>query len=479
MKHFFLILLLLSFLEIFPDENPLDLGEYEIVGSIENLQDTIKIYKEFKEFWKTDPTRFEYDPQLAKVKVKHFRTIGDENRLALWLQGGNNYCANLNAVYSSSTNKILNFRTDLQNYRYEPDWNATNFNLGWFPYFQIKNAESDFVFNSVLNYSNQQSDLGDTENFGLDFYADLNSFVSLNQLSAFTIKTGLQNFRQNDETQTDLDLSTKLQIESHNLIGRIGLNYLKHSLSGSCAVLKEDYLFLRNIGFWFAFDKLHLYPSLKFEAEFNPISALYFKINNDPEISDRSRKELFRQNSYQQIEMDKLQTKKPLNGFFIIEFNKYIPLTLFYNVSYEDDLKSYSLVSDEFYEQENVDLFSQKMGLKAYLEYKSLKVKRTFIYHIREKFVPYLPEWESFASLELSGKKWFVEISCDEFKNRKDENKEKMEHVFLLNFNGSIEIRKNMRITADIENLLDENYRKYSGLPLKSLRVSLGLKVVL
>ncbi|MCK4311767.1 MAG: hypothetical protein KAW88_03420, partial [Candidatus Cloacimonetes bacterium] len=343
-----------------PEQNQLDLGDILIIGETSALSDTVSGERDLAQYWYvSEPQQFEFKAFFSFPEIQLPKPFALRDNLAIQIIGGNYYFCDFRGVYSSGN--YLRFTTDFYCEKIEEDWKDTKYSFTWQPAFNNHN------FNLQLLQDKYESESGDTKIEGINLKYD-NNFISIRNFNSLTFDLGVKlcynEFSQLVESAMDFDFLSYTKLKYENYLGEIDFNLLKQSLSGDISAKVTNLSFFDEIGFWFGVDKEHIYPSIEFSTEFNPFPKLYLLLENKPQIGKVSRKDAFQQNNYQRIIMDKLQTKKPLNGSVALKYNCFIPFTLLYNISWNQDFKNY-YSTGSFYEQTNVDFILQKFGLRA------------------------------------------------------------------------------------------------------------------
>ncbi|MCK4311766.1 MAG: TonB-dependent receptor, partial [Candidatus Cloacimonetes bacterium] len=72
---------------------------------------------------------------------------------------------------------------------------------------------------------------------------------------------------------------------------------------------------------------------------------------------------------------------------------------------------------------------------------------------------------------------WELKTELEYLQGRRNDLDIKLEDVFLLNIIFNYNLRKNLHITAEVENLLDENYKEYSNIPCEEIQFNVGIRI--
>jgi outer membrane receptor protein involved in Fe transport len=455
------------------ESRSLDLGDIIIEGEGEILGDSVRVIENLNSFWEINRMdKFLYKPRLSLREINKPDDLFLSNVFDISIKAGNNNFGCIQSVYSSSKNSISNFSLSLKNKRLQENWNSLEGEFYWLPDF------NNFKLITGINYYEFNSEYGDTEIKGANLLLRkrfLSHTESAYQLE-FLADLGYYKFEQTLQTAADFDLIANLKGKYPKFESNIKLLFLKQSVSGMIDLDYKNFLVFENIGIWFAIDSVDVYPSISFISSFNPLPGLYLKFKNQPEIGQVSRKNMFEQNHYQKIIMNRLQTKKILNGFAILEYNSFLPLTLFYNISWNQDYLKYVYVQDKLYTNTPMDFLQHLFGFQMSFKYKNFKFIQDIFYSQNDEEIPYLYKLESISTLGFYQEQWYIEAKARYLEKREDETGKKMEDVVLIDLFGRLNLFKNLNLTIETENLLDEDYIQYTGLTKECLQVNIGVE---
>ncbi|MCD4796197.1 MAG: hypothetical protein K8R49_03370 [Candidatus Cloacimonetes bacterium] len=455
------------------DENQLELGEVLIIGESQMPSDSVESFIDLAQFWKVSSiSKLGFQPVFSPPKMQH-PSVGTNNNFAVNILCGNHYLGDIEGVYSK--NSFLNFTAGFHNKELTENWETTVFDLSWQPEFK----EHSFDLN--YEYNKYRCENGDTKINGLYLKYDCNSIL-LNLINPMTldinIKSSYYEFTQLEDSAKDIDIVSNFKIDQKKYCGEIGLDLLKQTVSGKISGQVKDIYFFNKIGMWCAFDEDHIYPAIEFSAKFKILPELFLKLENKPEIGRTSRKDEFVENEFQYLYMNNIQTKKQMNAFAIVESEYLFPVSIYYNLSRNDEFRRYDMLDKNYYEQENIDCQIQKIGFKACLKHRCFEFVQDISYTESDEELYFIPEVINTTSLCYEKNLLRFETQFKYLHDRFDDSSEKMDNVLLINLLGSYKLKENISIIANITNLLNENYKEFSDKSTECVQFDVGLRIM-
>ncbi len=462
------------------DENQLELGEVLIVGESHMPSDSVESFIDLAQFCKVaDIGKFGFQPVFSPPKML-YPSVGTYNDFAVNVLCGNHYLGDIEGVYSK--NSLLNFTAGFYNKELTENWETTVFDLSWQPEFKEHSFDLNYEYDKY-RYKN-----GDTKISGLYLKYD-NDSILLNLIDPMildiSMKSAYYEFTQLDvsakdldDSAKDIDMVSKIKIDRKKYCGEIGLDLLKQAVSGKISGQFKDISFFSKIGIWCAFDEEDIYPAIEFSAKFKILPELFLKLENKPEISRTSRKDEFIENDFQYLYMSNMQTKKQMNIFAIVESEYLLPVSIYYNPSWNDGFHRYAMLDKKYYEQENIDCQVQKIGLKACLKYRCFAFFQDVSYTESDEELYFVPKVINITSLCYEKNLLKLETQFKYLHDRFDDSSEKMDNVLLIDLLGSYKLKENISIITSITNLLNENYKEFSDKPNECIQFDVGFRIM-
>lgn len=448
-------------------ESPIDVGDFRIIGSSEIMVDTLLSQKELSFYWKVDNKKLSFQPVFSPAQIKPPKR--DKDHLSLSLTGGMLQYYSINAAYSDGF--LRNLTLDSNFRRYDDNWKNSKINFAWIPQFDDLNIG---FFENYRNYENKDltTEIKHSELL-------IHSFRNLNKLHLNELKLKLAHstYKQNDSTLTDIDLKAKIKMNFYPISNIIRLTYLKKRLMGNLYSEYLPSLFVDNIGLWLGVEKYGVIPSIKMDHKIQLLDRLALKISNDPQIHYYSRFQEFERNSYLSIDLTKKLRKQPININISLNNSYFAHLNLFYKCRLNMDMKNYIFEDEEYYTISTVDRWINLVGIKGSHRLKDLFFQQSFILQKSGSPISYFPELKSSTMVNLNLNKFSVSSEFIFISGKENFKEEKMKDTFSLNLYTEYNLTDKITVLLNLQNMLNDHYRKYSLHPASSFSLNAGFKM--
>jgi len=457
------------------EEDPLDLGNVVIEGKTASIKDSVNSIRDFDQFYRlASIEQFEYSAYFSPMVVKPPIRYDDKNNYVIQLKGGLDKYTSINSAISA--NDIYKFSASFYNHEKNENWIERTYSLQWQPQLedhQIIFDITSFKFTSEIGVTEVQSGLLSYENNNLKFNGISDLIWRMNLQSEY------HDITQVEETAKDIDIKSKIAILKNNYNAAISVNMLQQKVSGYSTIGLSNLRYLNRLGLWLAYDEDNIYPSIQLITKFKIVKDLNLVIENDPEISTRSRIDGFNDNLLQSIFAGKFQTKKIINSFVTIQSDHFTPVSIFYNAQLDRDHYMYKDVDDNgLYEMESIDCLIHKIGMKLVYEYDRFAITENMEYKISDDQLYFEPLFISSTSYNYNKSTYNFGLTINAYTGGVDDNNEELKTAVLVDLDAAYQLRKNISILAEVKNLLDNDYRKYHNYIPDELRLIIGFRML-
>lgn len=477
MKKLIIILLCIQFYVLSAaDGDQLDLGNVVIQGETESLEDTLSSDRNLEEYCIISSTeQFEYRAYYSPMIVEQPIIYPVQKRTALQFKGGmENYTGAKGVI---SFGDIWNFSADLFNRKRADNWKESTYSLQWQPEVNEHKVTIDF--------SNKEftSEAGETKITG-GYVSYMRDDLVISQIPEFSwdidLKSVYNKLTQLQDSASDFDINSKIGIKYNNYNGNLSVNLLKQKVSGYVDAGISGLKLFDEIGFWCAFDKDGVYPSIKFNSKISIIKNLGIRFENNPIITTNSRIDGFNDNLLQDIFPGDSQTKKILNSFITLESDYFLPISIYHNASIERDHLMYSenvADSNGYYQQDNIDCLIHKVGLKAAYEYGDITATQNVEYKTSEEQLYFEPLLVTSTKLEYNKNLYRIGVDLKLLSGGEDDEEKDLDNTFMMDVSALYYLRDNISILADVRNLFNQKYKKYNNYVTEELQLIFGVKM--
>ncbi|MFA5499246.1 MAG: hypothetical protein WC327_06865 [Candidatus Cloacimonadia bacterium] len=449
-------------------DEKIDLPDIIITGESEKLQDTISLDEKLREYWVLDRlSRFSYEPFITPDEVRAYKEPELHKRGAITLSLGSKLSTNLSFLYNDD-NPFLTFRGGYSYNSLVSDRNDSRLFVGWYP--QLSNYDfrakvTQYFFNDerVVSSSNKIS------LFGVELGMETEKLnISKIEMEEVDLSVGIDNFTQelsgDKESQTDVNISLGLRVPLDDL--DISIPFESTLIKGdkfatNLGVRKENFYFLDYLGLNLITDFYKVVPAIDFCTgyELNTFSRVW--LYNKPGFDSRVRSDFLYDNPDQTLKTDSKIAKTPLNSSLVLENDRFIPVSLGYNVSWSQDYLYYVVGTDGLFSQTNRDVLSQRLNLSLSYSYKSVSFSNTSELISTNKEIPFESSFVNRTDLFWNNDIALVGLEFISLVGRENASLESMEDVYLLNLYADSYVYKDVALHCRFTNLLDQKYRKY------------------
>jgi hypothetical protein len=475
-------------------EEQIELPDVIIFGETDKLIDTISLEERLRPYWNLSTLEaFRYKPFLTPEQVKvHHKSSKDDNGY-LSLHGGNELFLNLRGRLHSLRNKWLAFFTELKYDEIIEDRLSRSFRICWVPEYQRSFLALEFFYSNYTETEKEHgmligdpSELYDLEITGLSFSLTQKDSARLFlPYRDFFLKAAYTTYEQSSlplsnvkEKADDVDLQTRitLPIDDFEVAFPLEFVLLKNNTLGFNAAIRKDNLsFLDHLALHVVADSYYALPALGFHSKLEMSRFIRFIISNDPQIDTRTRFNLLTENPDQFLAVNKRLVKTPLNGSVVFENDRFIPLSLSYNIRWHKDYLFYNDSNTQyFFTQNMIDLLEQQISFSFSYSYHHLQFRNNFDYYLYKETtgssgnltakrdeIPFLPEWNNITTLGWFADSLTLRTDLKYIFGRKNLTGNDMPDVALLSFSGRKRILKSLSAELSVQNILQEPYRKF------------------
>ncbi|NQT64996.1 MAG: hypothetical protein HQ554_02345 [FCB group bacterium] len=474
MKKIIIILLSIQFFALSATEgDPLDLGNIVIQGETASLEDTLSSIRNLDEYCLLSSTeQFEYTAYYSPIVIEFPITYPVQKRIAFQLKGGLDNFTSVRGVISSGN--IWHFSADLLHRERSEDWKESIYSFQWQPELNQNKM--------IFDFSNKEyiSVFGETQISG-GYVSYVREDIIIPQIPALSwdidLKSTYHEFTQLQSPASDLDISSSIFIQYDNYHGNMSVNMLMQSVSGYCDAGISNLKYFDQLGLWCAYDENGVYPSLSLNSKIHLYKNLGLRLENNPTIATISRSDGFNENLLQDISAGDLQTKKILNSFITLESDYVLPVSLYYNASFEKDFLRYIANVNGFYEQENIDCLVQKIGVQAAYKYRDFTLIQNVEYKTADEQLFFEPLLIASTKLEYNRNLYRFGFDLQLLSGGVDDNEDDLDNALLLDVSALYNLRDNISILAEARNLLNQEYMKYNNYIAEELQVIFGVKM--
>lgn len=476
MKKMIIVLFCIPLLVLSADEvDPLDLGNVIIQGKTDALQDTLSSKRDLNKYCLlASSNQFEYKAYYSHTVIEAPKPYPDKNIFAFQFNGGlDKYTAVRGAI---AANDLYNFSAKFYNHERTENWIERIYNL------QCQPQINDHELTLDINSSRSTSEFGETEIMsGSISYNKVD--LTIDNISEYNwnidIKLAYHDFTQLEDSAKDLDISSRIGLLHKKLNTNLAVNMLKQNISGHLETGFSEIKSLNKLSLWCAYDNNGAYPSVSFSTKFNIMKNLSLRIENDPTITTLSRADGFKNNLLQSIFPGKFQTKKLLNSYLKLESNYILPLSIFYNASWQKDHLMYADTDDNgFYEQERIDCLIHRAGLRFAYEYGNFSFLESVEYKFSDDILYFEPLLTSSTKFKYEQILYSVGVALNLLSGGEDDEDKSLEDVVLVDVNALYKLRENISILAEVKNLLDQKYKRYNNYVADELQMIIGFRML-
>lgn len=450
-------------------EDPLDLGTIVIQGETATLQDTMISKAELSEYCLVSSNiDFSYSAYYSPMKFTSPLIFPDQKRSSFQLKGGLDNYTTLNAVIS--TDEIINFSAYLKHFEKSDSWKQNTYEMQWQPKLNENNlifdvSKQEFpgtkIFGGFFNYNNQSLSL--LENGGFLGFLDLTA--------------SYYQFEQLDTSAEDFCLNMDILLKKETLYNILSTDLLDKDISGFGSIGLKGIGIFDDVGIWCAYDSKGVYPSLILNSKFRFNKYLQIRLEQSPFISAKSHHDRFHDNILQSMFTDLEQTKKVLNSTVTLENNYLIPISLYYQATWEKDHVVYRQNSSGFYDLDTVDSIIQKGGIELAFQYWNILLRQNLEYMIAEEILNYEPLLTASTKLEFTEKLYQIEVDLQILSQGETTEGRELDTYFMLDLFGTYKLRDNISLFVEVNNLFDQSYRKYDDYSAEELQVIFGARL--
>ena len=463
------------------NNTPLDLGDVHIYGETSIPSDTTGMDRDITQYYAVSISSFEYKPYFSFGDIPFPKPKFIPRTAAIQFKGGNHYFGDFKGTYHA--NNILKLISKFSYKNWKENWQTTRFMFGWQP--EVLN--SDFNINFQQNV--YKFDDAKTEITGFGFnWQNKNILFSNENATEIDYTLGINKLSQNNGTSnTENDFYFKSFISQKTRFALVNFsgNYLRNSFCGELSISSDWQPYVESAGLWLgASNKSQIYPSLILNKKFDLLPEFYLSIINQPRLFTRSQLDLLDLDNYLDIDPDKKHTMRPLDLKIILGINWIAAISMYYNPLIEINHAEFLPQVGESIHQIGYDNIAlQKMGATVSLKFGRLLVEENFEYTssadyiYKDQFIPYQAELQNKTAILYSNEPVKAELELSFISGRKDENKDELNDVLLLNFYSSYRFRENILVLFEIENLLDAEYKQFSNVPRERLQFNFGVRM--
>ncbi|MBC8416150.1 MAG: hypothetical protein H8E11_06945, partial [Candidatus Cloacimonetes bacterium] len=448
------------------DNTPLDLGDVHIYGETYIPSDTTGMYRDITQYYAVSTSNFEYKPYFSFVDIPFPKPEFVPRIAAIQFKGGNNYCGDFKGSYHA--NNILKLTSKFSYKNWKENWQNTSFMFGWQP--EVLNSDLNINFQqNVYKFNDAKTEI---TGFGFN-WQNINTLFPNENAAEINFTLGINKLIQEDGTsnaENDFYFKSIIAHKTRFALVNFSGNYLRNSFCGELSVSSDWQPYVESAGLWLgASNKSHICPSLILNKKFDLLPEFYLSIINQPRLFTRSQLDLLDLDNYLDIDPDKRHAMRPLDLKITAGINWIADLAMYYNPLIEIDHAEFLPQAGESIHQLEYDNIAlQKVGATVSLKSGRLLVKENFEYTTsanyiyKDQLIPYLAELQNKAAVLYSNEPIKTELELSFISGRKDENKDELDDVLLLNFNSSYRFRENIQVLFEIENLLDAEYKQFS-----------------
>lgn len=483
-------LVLLSFNSILSGYDDIELPDVVIFGEAEKLPDTISLDELLRQYWSLrDHSRFEYRPFISFEPVRQYeKELRPEDQGIVSLSLGSDFddlfLLNLRASYYQPDNLLHRYLMTVNSESFSGKRSWFNTAFSWQPDIAellsldeitaSSKTEAFLEFNSFRDQDIINNDIdsyrlglhlksGKTEYFNLlDIYLAFNH-IAQTVSPADAADTGFVNI---DTEETDIDVILKTTIPVGQDTDRqakipVTLSSIRDKQAMSVAYTLDEFFGFNDIGLYLMIDEDTVLPSIPFlfKHSLNNYSTIHFY--NLPYYTKLSRFDIIRDNPDQNISFDLPVTKAPLNATLKLINDRFIPLSLSYNISRYKDYLYYESSDSLFFEMQNSYLTGQKINFSSAYHYNALTLRHSSSYLLRNRDLPFEPEWEHSLSVNWNQNDTSVTKKITYLDGRKDQEENRIDESFFLNLNAEQKISKDLTLIIAAENILNTGHRDY------------------
>ncbi len=477
----FVAMIFLLPISLFSQNEKISVPSILITGKANSIEDSLKSKLFLNDYWSLkDDTKFEYSYKINPEFKNYIKVDAKKNIGYIKVSGGNNFSLKFDSVFQLVQNPFLIFATEFFNQEIESGWRKSSLSLHWLPKTQGKIIDSGVFYKQI---ETELSDDSQTTISGFDF-GFINEIQETDLLKdmALNIKLSGTNYKQqnddnsNEKKEIDFVGSSVFSVKKIDLNVEIAPSFLKNNFSLQSSGYFSNFFFIDKLGLWLVYDKEDLYPSLIFSKKSSINYNTDFIIENSPFIETKSRRNELAENEYLSIKDNFVQEKNLLNFFTGFKYYNFISFDLLFNSAYICDYHLYMENSDSLYYFIKDDLWVNRILLKAYLEVNNFHFNNSFIYQDSgDNNIPYLSKFENIFTTSYSTNKWETSLDFCFLSGRRNHHDIAMDDDLLLNLRGTWKFSKNLILSLEAENLLNQNYLKYENIPEEKLQVEMEI----
>jgi hypothetical protein len=498
MKKILLLILILLPLFLLSDE--LDLGKIIIEGKSEIAVDSLASLQRFREFnLVSQKERLAFRAPYFEQSFLRPTSSSTGERGYLAGRWGEVLAADLRAKILLPQSKWLGFLLTADFWEYEQKWNFRNTRFGWSPalkenYFQANLERSElqwddgFLANDLTwgNFGFRSHNLLLFSDYKLD-YLELKG-----EIGAYNYQLDHPANVETSEARSDyyeeFTLAAASQISAYHI--RTKYAYLR---SGQLA---EFYLGQKNfmIAGFSIFDEIALnlwyektdaaayfIPMLSWQRRLDLLPKLDLILANQPKIDASFFSRQYARDLYiKEFPAAKRSPKEIINLSTALQYNSFLPLTFALNYKQYQDFR-YLQEADLAVEFASQDLNEISLSAQLAYQYKFFHFLQEFVHYLGEKRDIHLqPKWLAKSQFIFATNKWRVSLDfCyEERKIHSDLTELLSQNLWLISLSESYDIRENLQIEAELNNILDIDNRRFSFEPDSAggFQFKLGMK---
>ena len=493
MKKFFILICFLVIVINLAYSQQLKLPTEDIIGQLNTTADSLSISKDYSNYYNfSQIERLTYKPFLEKkmdsddstkqngyLYVNGAYPIKTDIRLGLYSPK----TPELNIYSRFFTEKIDDYTAK----RFESDWiplsNYTKWNLQPGMYFKTGNYEN--FYDPELSPENGEEIATDMTTLGLSISAKPNqqSFFSL--YCNFLTTNYESKSSPYDRNLFEMMFNTKLFNLASILETDIKIySYYENIHFASELFFNTPYLDLLAVHIQYS---KSFWPSIHFEKAFKINKYTEFSVANRPFLKAESLFELYNKNPFADQRELTYAEQTPWNAFMTFTLLEPLEVQAIFNSQYIQNNQFIGFHHCYHYWNAE-DTFINSITADAKMKFHDFKYGAKAKFMISKittnKDIKHLP-WEPHAVLSVSAgykyRRFDTELTATQQMAKSNSGKEDdsdPKDVLILSNNNSLEVNKNIKLTLNIENILNQKYTEIEGFPKKGLTAELGLRIL-
>lgn len=477
-------------------QDSLDLGDIFIYGESELLPDYFRIGKNVDNYWSIyDTEKFDYIPKVTLYSPDKIEAAQeDTGNFSAMIGLGLPFYGIGKLAFQSLDRPWLNLNLSYYHDQPSAKWRTNIYKAYWQN--KISGHRISLYLNGGLFTVKDPPLETDLKDIGVIYQTpeiELSDDLSIEKIR---LKGSLLSVFQDSEgfwddiTSEEIHYEVNTGWQADRLSGELDFLYGSYGHAGAVSANTTLPPYLDEFGVWLAADEDDFYASVNLYKEIQFANRMQLRIENRPLLVEGNRIQDFKENQLQWIDEDYRIGKAPLNSTVALLYNSIVPLTLSYNVRWEKD-KGY-LIRDALYTDntDNIyyqvyyknftDLLKQTVSLQAAYSWHNIFLEIGIAHHIYDEEIPFLPENKINTSItyEKGSLKtvWEANYIAGRINDKYLQQDRDMDDALLFDLYGSYALGERVSVFAEIQNLLDEDYKRYVGhnFPREKRRFILG-----